>query len=174
MIMRTSGRLVGLALMTAGVVVAACKGKEQAPGGAAPTAGADTGTVSNVALKHYEGNPDSARAGRGYFIKYNCYGCHGGLAGGAMGPSLRDTIWKYGGSDSAITMSIMQGRPLGMPTWKGVIPPEQVRLIVDYIKSLRTDAEPKFFFVQLDSNGSVVLPSGNGVSASIAAAQTSQ
>jgi cytochrome c oxidase cbb3-type subunit 3 len=174
--MRTSGRLAWLSVMALGVGIgaAACKEKEQAPASAS-TAGGDTSqATTTVALKHYEGNPDSARKGRGYFIKYNCYGCHGGLAGGAMGPSLRDTIWKYGGSDSSIALSISQGRPLGMPTWKGVIPPEQITLIVDYIKSLRTDAEPKFFFVQLDSNGTVVLPTGNTVSATISASGATQ
>jgi cytochrome c551/c552 len=165
--MRTGGRLVWLLGTTACVLVAACKGKEGQEH-TTVVAGADTAEAV-VAVKHFTGNRDSARLGRGYFLKYNCYGCHGGLAGGAMGPSLRDTIWKYGGSDSSIALSIAQGRPLGMPTWHGVIPPEQIRLLVDYIKSLRTDAEPKFFFVQLDSNGSVVLPSGNGVNASIAA-----
>jgi mono/diheme cytochrome c family protein len=159
-----------------GVGVAACKGGEKAapPAGSAMGAGADTGAASAVALTHYTGNPDSARMGRGLFIRYNCIGCHGGLAGGAMGPSLRDTIWKYGGSDSAIAMSIEQGRPLGMPKWGGIIQPDQVHLLVDYIKSLRTDAEPKFFFIQIDSNGKIVLPSGNGVSATIALGGTTQ
>lgn len=159
-----------------GVGVAACKGPEKTPAtaeGAGPAmAGAgDTTGATTVALKHYTGNPDSARMGRGLFLRYNCYGCHGGLAGGAMGPSLRDTIWKYGGTDSAIAMSIEQGRPLGMPKWGGIIQPDQVHLLVDYIKSLRTDAEPKFFFIQIDSSGKIVLPSGNGVSATIATAQ---
>jgi mono/diheme cytochrome c family protein len=171
--MRTSVRLVWLSVATTAVVVAACKGREQGAA-AGPAAGpSDTGAgVTAVALRHYTGNPDSARMGRALFIRYNCYGCHGGLAGGAMGPSLRDTIWKYGGTDSAITMSISQGRPLGMPTWKGIIPPDQIRLIVDYIHSLRTDAEPKFFFIQIDSSGKIVLPSGNGVNATVGGATT--
>jgi cytochrome c oxidase cbb3-type subunit 3 len=174
--MRTSGRLAWLSVMALGVGIgaAACKGKKQLAAGEGPTSAGDTGQATTVALTHYMGNADSARMGRGYFIKYNCYGCHGGLAGGAMGPSLRDTIWKYGGSDSSIALSIAQGRPLGMPTWQGIIPPEQIRLLVDYIKSLRTDAEPKFFFVQLDSNGTVVLPVGNGVSATVAAGGATQ
>jgi mono/diheme cytochrome c family protein len=169
--MRISGRLVVVSVVTAGILAAACKGKEVAPGGAAAAAGSDTGTSATaVSLRHYTGNPDSARMGRALFVRYNCYGCHGGLAGGAMGPSLRDTIWKYGGSDSSIFLSISQGRPLGMPTWKGVIPDEQIRRIIDYIHSLRTDAEPKFFFVQIDSNGTVIPPAGNGVNATVAAA----
>jgi mono/diheme cytochrome c family protein len=163
-------RLVCLSAMTAAVSLAACTGGEKPSSAGTPAGGADTGAgtaAQAVALKHYTGNPDSARMGRALFVRYNCYGCHGGLAGGAMGPSLRDTIWKYGGSDSAIYLSILQGRPMGMPTWGGVIPPAQIHLLVDYIKSLRTDAEPKFFFVQIDSAGKVIAPSGNTVTATV-------
>lgn len=177
MIMRsTMRRLVCLSALTGAVAAAAAacgKSGEQAP---ASAGGADTGAggAQAVALKHYTGNPDSARVGRALFVRYNCYGCHGGLAGGAMGPSLRDTIWKYGGSDSAIYMSIAQGRPLGMPKWGGVIPPAQIHLLVDYIKSLRTDAEPKFFFVQIDSNGTVIPPQGNSVTATVSGGAQTQ
>lgn len=156
-----------------GVGVAACKAPEKTPAsgeGPGMAGGNDSAGTNAVALKHYTGNPDSARMGRGLFIRYNCYGCHGGLAGGAMGPSLRDTIWKYGGTEEAITASITQGRPLGMPKWGGIIPPDQIHLLVDYIQSLRTDAEPKFFFIQIDSSGKIVLPPGNGVSGAVTAA----
>jgi cytochrome c oxidase cbb3-type subunit III len=64
-----------------------------------------------------------------------------------MGPSLRDTVWKYGGTDSAIAMSIRDGRPMGMPMWKPILADSQIRNLVTYIRSLRTSAEPKFFFI---------------------------
>ena len=86
--------------------------------------------------------------GRELFIEYNCYGCHGGLAGGAMGPSLRDTTWKYGGSDSLIYHSIHDGRPMGMPPWAGRLNDRQIGAIIEYIHSLRTKSEPQFFFAQ--------------------------
>jgi len=161
----TMRRLVCLSVMTGAVVTAACKGGERSS--AVPPAGGPDTAAPGVVLAHYTGNADSARKGRALFVRYNCYGCHGGLAGGAMGPSLRDTIWKYGGSDSSIFLSIEQGRPLGMPTWGGIIPPAEIHLLVDYIKSLRTDAEPKFFFVQIDSNGTVVAPAGDSVTATV-------
>ena len=158
-------RATALPALLSVLALIACKGVEQQP--ARPTAAGDSSGTTGVTLKHYTGNPDSARQGRALFVRYNCYGCHGGLAGGAMGPSLRDTVWKYGGSDSSIFLSIAQGRPLGMPKWGGIIPPAEIHLLVDYIKSLRTDAEPKFFFVQIDSNGTVVAPTGNGVTATV-------
>ena len=99
-----------------------------------------------VAVRQFDGNPSVAREGRQLFLKKNCYGCHGGLAGGGMGPSLRDTTWKYGGTDEAIYKTIHDGRPFGMPTWGNTLTSDEIRVLVVYIKSLRTTAEPKFFF----------------------------
>jgi cytochrome c oxidase cbb3-type subunit 3 len=68
-----------------------------------------------------------------------------------MGPSLRDTIWKYGGTDSAIVASIRQGRPAGMPKWAGIVPDTGIARMLVYIRSLRTSAEPTFFFSPNDT-----------------------
>ena len=78
------------------------------------------GDIQPIAMRTFSGDAQAASAGRAAFIKYNCYGCHGGLAGGAMGPSLRDDEWKYGGTDEQIIATLHQGRPAGMPAWKGV------------------------------------------------------
>jgi len=102
-------------------------------------------------MRTFNGNRDDAVAGRQLFIKYNCYGCHGGLAGGAMGPSLRDDEWKYGGTDSAIASSVANGRPAGMPAWKGKIPDADMGKLLVYIRSLRTPEEPTFFFAVNDT-----------------------
>jgi mono/diheme cytochrome c family protein len=109
--------------------------------------GSDTAAADNIEMRPFHGDPHQAQAGRTTFIEYNCYGCHGGLAGGAMGPSLRDTVWKYGGTDTAIQMSIRDGRPMGMPPWRSMLADSQIRNLVTYIRSLRTSAEPKFFFI---------------------------
>ncbi|HET7566143.1 MAG TPA: c-type cytochrome [Gemmatimonadaceae bacterium] len=88
-------------------------------------------------------NSAAARVqGRQLFVAYNCAGCHGGHAGGGMGPSLRDSVWKYGSSDTQIFATIMEGRPLGMPAWGARIPEPQIWQLVSYIKSLRTPEEP--------------------------------
>jgi mono/diheme cytochrome c family protein len=63
-----------------------------------------------------------------------------------MGPSLRDTVWKFGGTDSAIYSSIHDGRPMGMPTWGKTLSPDEIRTLVVYIQSLRSPAESKLFF----------------------------
>jgi cytochrome c oxidase cbb3-type subunit 3 len=80
--------------------------------------------------------------GRVLFVQFNCYGCHGGRAGGGMGPSLRDPEWLYGDSDPQIFSSIAEGRSQGMPAWGTKLNQEQIWKLVAYIKSLRTPQEP--------------------------------
>ena len=80
--------------------------------------------------------------GRRLFNWYNCSGCHGDHAGGGMGPSLRDTLWRYGGDAPSIFASIAEGRQFGMPAWGTKIPRDQIWRIVTYIQSLRTPDEP--------------------------------
>jgi cytochrome c oxidase cbb3-type subunit 3 len=103
------------------------------PGGVQPT--------------HYRTNPHNGDAvalqdGRRLFDWYNCSGCHGGHAGGGMGPSLRDPVWIYGSRDDQIFDSIAQGRGKGMPAWGTKIPEAQVWELVAYIKSMGTPQEP--------------------------------
>ena len=47
-------------------------------------------------------DPVALQDGRRLFNWYNCSGCHGGHAGGGMGPSLRDPVWLYGNRDDQI------------------------------------------------------------------------
>jgi cytochrome c oxidase cbb3-type subunit 3 len=88
------------------------------------------------------GDASAPREGRRLFVQFNCSGCHGGRAGGGMGPSLRDTLWLYGGSDAQVFDSIAQGRAHGMPAWGTKLPEEVVWKLVAYIGSLRTPEEP--------------------------------
>jgi cytochrome c oxidase cbb3-type subunit 3 len=79
--------------------------------------------------------------GRELFIRFNCSGCHGGHAGGGMGPSLRDVDWLYGASDAQIFGSIAEGRAHGMPAWGVHLNDDQIWKLVAYIKTLRTPDE---------------------------------
>jgi mono/diheme cytochrome c family protein len=138
------------ACVAALTLMSACQSKERAT--ASDTSAAHGGTAGGtVALRTFNGDPQAARLGRQHFLTFNCYGCHGGLAGGAMGPSLRDDAWKYGGTDSAIFASIRDGRPAGMPKWAGMIPDSAMRQLVVYIRSMRSPAEPTFFFSMNDT-----------------------
>ncbi len=89
-----------------------------------------------------DNDPVSVEDGHRLFLWYNCYACHGPHGGGAIGPSLRDRVWRYGDSDAEIFTSIAMGRPNGMPTWGNKIPEGQIWELVAYIKSLNTSRGP--------------------------------
>ena len=146
--------------LCAGVLaVTACQRKNEGyeepvtqPGGVAKSMITDSaggvvpGIHANVAygnlVNPYVGQVAAERDGRRLFLAYNCVGCHGGRAGGGMGPSLRDSSWAYGESDADLYATIVEGRPAGMPTWGGRIPPDQIWKLITYIRTLRTPAEP--------------------------------
>jgi cytochrome c oxidase cbb3-type subunit 3 len=98
--------------------------------------------VTSAHLNPYTTDAVALQDGRRLFNWYNCSGCHGGHAGGGMGPSLRDETWIYGNQDSQIFDSIAQGRSNGMPAWGTKIPEDQIWQLVAYIKSMRTPEEP--------------------------------
>lgn len=84
----------------------------------------------------YKGNKQAAEEGGKLFSAFNCDGCHAGGAVGAVGPSLADGRWSYGGSEGEIYHSIFYGRPRGMPAWGGALPAEAIWRMVTYLKSL--------------------------------------
>jgi cytochrome c oxidase cbb3-type subunit III len=90
----------------------------------------------------YANDPAAAAEGRQLFVRYNCAGCHGGRAGGGMGPSLRDSLWIYGNSDTQLLSTILEGRSAGMPAWAPRIPEQQVWKLISYIRKLGTAQEP--------------------------------
>ena len=142
-----------LLLCTATVVISVATGCHRASRSAAagseapiPTAvGPIPGDVatSDARVDPYINDPVALQNGRRLFNWYNCSGCHGGHAGGGMGPSLRDATWLYGSTDAQIFDSIAQGRSQGMPAWGSKIPEDQIWQLVAYIKSMRTPQEPE-------------------------------
>jgi cytochrome c oxidase cbb3-type subunit III len=90
----------------------------------------------------YTDNRTATGEGRQLFIRFNCSGCHGGRAGGGMGPSLRDVDWIYGDRDAQLFSSISEGRAHGMPSWQPRLTADQIWKLVTYIRSLRTRNEP--------------------------------
>jgi len=89
----------------------------------------------------YANNRQAMGEGRQLFVRFNCSGCHGGRAGGGMGPSLRDVDWIYGASDAQVFSSIAEGRGHGMPAWGTKLNEDQLWKLVAYIKTLRTPNE---------------------------------
>jgi cytochrome c oxidase cbb3-type subunit 3 len=107
--------------------------------GPVPGAGPDTDGMANP----YAADRTAMTEGRQLFVRFNCSGCHGGRAGGGMGPSLRDVDWIYGSRDAQLFSSIAEGRAHGMPAWQTHLTADQVWKLVTYIKSLRTSNEPQ-------------------------------
>lgn len=163
--MRLTGRLTNgraaraaCAAAISAVLLAACQrsGSEQtvestrSSGMVVQTASTDGGvppgihprTIYGVRHDPYTGNPQAVAEGRRLFLQYNCVGCHGGRAGGGMGPNLRDSVWIYGGNDTQLFADLVEGRPAGMPAWGGKIPEDEMWKIIAYIHSLATPLEP--------------------------------
>lgn len=84
----------------------------------------------------YEADANAIATGAKLFIAYNCVDCHGGDASGAMGPSLADGRWHFGGTPAEVFESIYQGRPEGMPAWGTLISADQIWMLVSYLRSL--------------------------------------
>ena len=88
----------------------------------------------------HAGDAATARSGAQLFTAMNCDGCHGGDAGGWVGPNLADGRWRYGATDGEIFSSIYYGRPRGMPAFGGVLGTEGVWTLVTYLRSLPVPA----------------------------------
>lgn len=90
-----------------------------------------------LALRNpFEGNAQALKTGSQLYVSYNCIDCHGADGSGAMGPSLADNRWHFGGTAAEVFESIYQGRPDGMPTWGGRIANDQIWMLVTYVRSL--------------------------------------
>lgn len=103
-----------------GVLLAACSdppphgGSTAAPPPVVTAVGPIPGpqTASTAPANPYAADRTAMGEGRQLFVRFNCSGCHGGRAGGGMGPSLRDVDWLYGSSDEGIFSSIAEGQAI--------------------------------------------------------------
>jgi cytochrome c oxidase cbb3-type subunit 3 len=91
----------------------------------------------------YQGRKEVLADGRRYYGWFNCAGCHGGAGGGGIGPPLVDRDWIYGGEPANIFLTIVQGRPNGMPSYGGQLTDDQVWKIVSFVTSLSTQDRRK-------------------------------
>jgi len=102
-------------------------------------------SISDPRAKEYEGNAFHISQGAQYYLWFNCVGCHA-HGGGGMGPPLLDEEWRYGGSLPQIVDTILEGRPNGMPRFKGKITEQQAWQLAAYVRAMsaqpRQDALP--------------------------------
>jgi cytochrome c oxidase cbb3-type subunit 3 len=93
----------------------------------------------------YQGNAYAMSQGKRLFSAYNCNGCHSN-GGGGSGPPLMDDVWIYGSEPQNIFATIVEGRPNGMPSFRGRIPDDQLWQLVAYVRSMSglapSDAAP--------------------------------
>ncbi|WP_026873463.1 c-type cytochrome [Inquilinus limosus] len=99
------------------------------PGGSSPQ------TAANPKGQEYEHNAYAMSQGKRLFQWYNCSGCHGN-GGGGSGPALIDDKWIYGSGIDNIVATIREGRPNGMPSFRGRIPDDQIWQIAAYVRSM--------------------------------------
>ena len=83
----------------------------------------------------YEDNAYAVAEGKRLFDQMNCSGCHS-HGGGGIGPPLTDDEWIYGAEPQNIFSTIVEGRPGGMPAFRGKIPNYQVWQLAAYVRAL--------------------------------------
>jgi cytochrome c oxidase cbb3-type subunit 3 len=107
------------------------------PGGAAPPV---------RARNRYEENAYAVSEGKRLYTAFNCSGCHASAGGGSIGPPLMDDQWIYGSAPANIVATILEGRPNGMPSFRGKINDDQAMKLAAYVRSLsgqlRKDVAP--------------------------------
>ena len=94
----------------------------------------------------YDNAAYAVSQGQKLYQAFNCNGCHFN-GGGGIGPPLMDDKWIYGGEPANIVATILEGRPNGMPSFRGLIPETQAWQIAAYVRSLsgqlRQDVAPQ-------------------------------
>jgi cytochrome c oxidase cbb3-type subunit 3 len=92
-------------------------------------------TMKAAAGRYDESSAYELAQGKQWYRWYNCAGCHA-QGGGAIGPALMDDQWIYGSRPDDIFATIMDGRPNGMPSFRGRIPEAQAWQLVAYVRSM--------------------------------------
>src|SRR3954465_2570235 len=85
--------------------------------------------------QQYVINAQAQSDGQVLYELMNCSGCHA-HGGGGIGPPLLGKEWFYGSDPQAVYISILEGRPNGMPSFRGRIPDYQIWEIVAYVSFL--------------------------------------
>jgi cytochrome c oxidase cbb3-type subunit 3 len=137
-------------LLALGLLVGACE-REERDGRGQPIsdtvpAGATSDTIipggattvtytASPKAAGYERNAFHLAQGQELFSKMNCSGCHS-HGGGGMGPALIDDEWRYGGRIEQIASTIVEGRPNGMPSFRGKLTESQIWELAAYVRSM--------------------------------------
>jgi cytochrome c oxidase cbb3-type subunit 3 len=94
------------------------------------------GRAQATGAHHVTHNAFAISEGQRLFDSFNCSACHGGRGGGHIGPALTDAQWRYGARVEDVHRSIAEGRPQGMPAFRGLINDDQIWQLSAYVLSL--------------------------------------
>lgn len=83
----------------------------------------------------YLSNAYHVSQGKKWYSAFNCNGCHFN-GGGGSGPALMDDRWIYGSKIENVVETIREGRPNGMPSFRGKITDEQIWQLAAYVLSM--------------------------------------
>jgi cytochrome c oxidase cbb3-type subunit 3 len=86
-------------------------------------------------------DPGAINRGQSYFNQFNCVGCHAPNGAGGIGPALSNHYFVYGSDPAQIYLSILQGRPNGMPAWNNTLPEAVIWDLVAYIEAISKDPQ---------------------------------
>ena len=111
---------------------------ETVPAGGSPDTiwpGSTTESPTDPRAAAYAKNAPAISEGQQLFMWMNCVGCHS-HGGGGMGPPLMDDEWRYGGRMEQIAATIAEGRPNGMPAWRGRLTEDQIWKLAAFVRSM--------------------------------------
>jgi cytochrome c oxidase cbb3-type subunit 3 len=111
---------------------------ETVPGSESPPTifpGSSVAPALDVRAKLYDNNANAIAQGQQLYLMMNCVGCHA-HGGGGMGPPLIDDEWRYGSRIDQVASTIAEGRPNGMPAWRGKLTEDQIWDLAAYVRSL--------------------------------------
>ena len=136
---RSPSRPAPLALVCGVLLIfdAGCEGSSRTLHETAPmnaVAGA-RGSAGASIRNPYEDNGYAQTEGQRLYEWNNCVGCHA-RGGGGIGPPLMAEVWRYGKEPANIYTSIVEGRPNGMPAWRGKLTEYEVWQLVTYVQTL--------------------------------------
>jgi len=111
---------------------------ETVPAGESPDTifpGSSVPPALDMRAKLYDNNANAIGRGQQLYTQMNCVGCHS-HGGGGMGPPLMDDQWRYGSRIDQIATTIAEGRPNGMPAWRGKLTEDQIWELAAYVRTL--------------------------------------
>jgi cytochrome c oxidase cbb3-type subunit III len=129
-----------------GVALLGCQREQRRFGEVAPASGPPGGVVTTelrpgggsppaMPDNPYERNAWAVAEGKQLYERYNCVGCHA-HGGGGMGPALMDKTWIYGSRPDQVFSTIIEGRPNGMPAFRGKVPNNQAWQLAAFVRSM--------------------------------------